>query len=401
MTMSPIAMKALWPVGAEPSGCNRAEMLREIRTRIGETATLADGFFRPWLELRQIGGDYYLLAGPAGKGRNLTDGLDLGLNERFVLAERLARTAAAFEARGVRLGRVRPDNLIREADRFYLEDPILAEMLSPFQNRPRGLSPLLFLAPEMLRGGSDTAAGDRFALGVTLYWLFTARPPFDGSDERQITGRTLSQQPVDPRYYLPFLSESAAKAIVALLHKRVEERPSPEEVRESLAADDASRRLSQRVWCRKREHTPMLRRPDEARRHWGLTAAAAGLLLGLGGLCLLLNRPPAPPPPLAEAKSIAVEFYQARNEGDPEALLTASTSNAAKTSAGGASWLTVNGLTVHPGGDPYHARVVSELSEVSLARGEVKHWTGREILNLEADGGHWRIRGVSRGSPPN
>jgi serine/threonine protein kinase, bacterial len=55
-----------------------------------------------------------------------------------------------------------------------------------------------YLAPELIRGEEPFAAGDVYALGVTLYELPAGRPPFDGGPVLTVLHRHLEDAPPRP-----------------------------------------------------------------------------------------------------------------------------------------------------------------------------------------------------------
>ena len=105
-----------------------------------------------------------------------------------VLAD-VARGLAAVHAAGVLHRDVKPDNVIVGTDgRARIGDFGLAR--STPTPPPDGNAPVAtgtsvagtpaYMAPEVLRGGSATAASDQFGFGVTAYEMIAGRRPFEG-----------------------------------------------------------------------------------------------------------------------------------------------------------------------------------------------------------------------------
>lgn len=395
-------MIPLWQPGCAPSGKGRILLLREIRGRIAATGPLGDGFYLPWTELREYGGTLFLIGGgPAAsieKSRVWSAGLCR--DARVGLAKSLVRTMATFEKHGLRLGMVRPETIIRHKDRFYLQDPVIFDLLRPFRPEEADCSRLNFLAPEIAAGWTPSPAADLFALGATLYWLFAGRLPFDDADERYIADHLLNRSPLDPRFYLPSLPAPFAAAVLALLDRRPEARPAAVTLDRTLAAVPVADPDGQRYWCRARRRPPRLDRPR--RRPWRILAGAAAalfLVFSLGIWRLASHRRPYPPATLGTADQAVTLLYRARNDLDYATLSTLVVPGIdlkLPSTANSAIWENITAKKVQPGVRPGSAQAVVNLEEISLVRGVITRWTGTEIIDLAVRRGRWRITGLTR-----
>jgi serine/threonine protein kinase len=94
----------------------------------------------------------------------------------------------------------------------------------------------VYLAPELLTGGTPTISSDLYAIGVVLYRMATGQLPFA---ERMTPGslvEMLLQAPVPPSLLVAGLPPSLERAIMSLLEKRPEARfPSAESLAATLA----------------------------------------------------------------------------------------------------------------------------------------------------------------------
>lgn len=392
--------QALWRPGWAPTGKGRLLFLRALRARLAETAGLADDFYAPWREIQPFDGMLFLVGpGPAAEAEpagSWWPGLDL--DGRLLLAGMLLRTAAAFERRGVRLGPVRPECILRAGGGWRLEDPIVADLAAPFRPDWPVHSRLNFIPPEEANGGGAIPAGDRFALGATLYWLFAGRLPFADEDERYIIARSRSQEPLDPRYYLPPLPGRAAETVLSLLAREPSRRPAPSWCADAFVPG-AREPGSQLRWCRRRANLPIRHRPRGTRRT--IPAAALGLtfLAFLAVPTIFLPRRREPPPPdLAQAARTVRRLYEARNNGD-YAAMTALTSSGLVLDGplppNTAVWREVIRLTIRPGPAPGQARAAVGLRVSSFRRGVVRRWSDEERMTLKARRGRWVVTGIS------
>ena len=148
-------MIPLWQDGYAPSGRARAELLRDLRLRLAETAGLDDGFFRPWTGLQRSGESYVLLhKEPVASMERIHPHLSgLGVGDRFALARSIITVAAAFEARGVRCGALRPEALVRLDGCFSVQDPLVLHWLIPRHPAWRAYSGLNFSPPRYWAAG--------------------------------------------------------------------------------------------------------------------------------------------------------------------------------------------------------------------------------------------------------
>jgi eukaryotic-like serine/threonine-protein kinase len=180
------------------------------------------------------------------------------------IARWLAPVLAAVHAlhdRGVVHRDLKPENLFVDDTRAVVVDFGLARAESDPDLTATGAGPgsAVYIAPEQVAGRPATPAADVYALGVILYELAAARPPFFG-DDAEIRSAHLSRRPPAP-------SERAASAApldalaLACLAKDPTRRPSLGEVASWLADASAHpvagspgtlpvlRGVRARVWC--------------------------------------------------------------------------------------------------------------------------------------------------------
>src|SRR5262245_31330963 len=89
-----------------------------------------------------------------------------------------------------------------------------------FQGTPQ------FAAPEQLRGEPLDVRADIYAVGATMYWLLTGKPPFEAGDLQTLVTKVTTEAPVSPRRLRPAIPAGLAAVIVRCLAKSAADRPA-------------------------------------------------------------------------------------------------------------------------------------------------------------------------------
>ena len=82
-----------------------------------------------------------------------------------------------------------------------------------------------FAAPEQLRGEPLDVRSDIYAVGATLYYLLTGRPPLDAPDLRELVSRVASENPASPRVLRRDIPRGLAAVVLRCLAKAPAGRP--------------------------------------------------------------------------------------------------------------------------------------------------------------------------------
>jgi len=145
---------------------------------------------------------------PFYEGRSLEAALKAGPMDfaaGLTIAAKLARGVAALHRLGVIHRDIKPDNvLIDERGGVRLLDLGLAR-LPGIEDRPGADIPgsVGYIAPELYKGARGDEASDQYALGVTLYRLFTGQFPFSDLQTMQRPGFDSPADPIALRSDMP------------------------------------------------------------------------------------------------------------------------------------------------------------------------------------------------------
>ena len=82
-----------------------------------------------------------------------------------------------------------------------------------------------FAAPEQLRGEPLDVRADIYAVGATLYYLLTGRPPLDAPDFRELVSKVASEKPPSPRVLRRDIPRGLAAVVLRCLAKAPAGRP--------------------------------------------------------------------------------------------------------------------------------------------------------------------------------
>jgi hypothetical protein len=120
---------------------------------------------------------------------------------------------------------VEPDGTVKVGD-FGLSIPVLAPdvtqpgEMATFQGTPQ------FAAPEQLRGQRLDVRADIYAVGATLYYLLTGRPPFEDRDLMALLTRVATEPPAPPSRPGTVIAAGLSAVVLRCLAKDPAARPA-------------------------------------------------------------------------------------------------------------------------------------------------------------------------------
>lgn len=124
---------------------------------------------------------------------------------------------------------VKPDNAMLTRERVAkLLDLGLAKVRADGDSSTQGMAVGTpnYISPEQAMGKTDIdTRADIYSLGVTLFYILTARVPFEGPPE-VVMYRHIHEPPPHPKNFRPDLSDAACQLIFNMLGKRPEDRPA-------------------------------------------------------------------------------------------------------------------------------------------------------------------------------
>jgi serine/threonine protein phosphatase PrpC len=147
----------------------------------------------------------------------------LGLSAGLLIAPKLARGVAALHRLGIVHRDIKPDNvLLGEDGAVKLIDLGVARLprVEEFAGSEIPGTPS-YMAPELFAGEIGSEASDQFAIGVTLYRMFTGRYPYG---EVEAFSRPRFGQPLRPNSVRPELPAWLDAAMVKAVAVRPEDR---------------------------------------------------------------------------------------------------------------------------------------------------------------------------------
>jgi hypothetical protein len=174
---------------------------------------------------------------------------------------------------------IKPSNLLLSPDgRLSVNDFGLARLLEQPGMTLSGefVGTPAYMSPEQITAGRAPLdrRTDIYSLGATLYELLTLQRPYSGARREQVIAQIIHKEPTPPRA----LTKQVPVDLETICQKAMEKDPDQRYQTAEALADDL-RRYVNRFAIRARRAGPITRLRKWVRRHPGLTAGLAGMLI--------------------------------------------------------------------------------------------------------------------------
>jgi outer membrane protein assembly factor BamB len=145
-----------------------------------------------------------------------------------------------------------------------------------------------YMAPEQAKGLPLTPKADLYSFGAVLYRTLTGKPPFEGENDQAVLFQHVYEPPKPPETSNPALPKGVSEAVLALLAKHPEERPSHPALFQGVLEDFRALRLATpRAGASRSGHYPLAPEPRrlslKGRLDLGGEAAWPGEMVYAGG----------------------------------------------------------------------------------------------------------------------
>ena len=243
---------------------------------------------------------YFTMPYVAGESlrRRLDGGKALPVVEAVAVLRDVARALAYAHEHGVVHRDIKPDNVLIAGGSAAVTDFGIAKALSSSRTFGGGesltrignsLGTPAYMAPEQV--AADPNADHRvdiYSFGAMAYELLTGAPPFHGRPPHAVLSAHLAEQPAPIETRAPQLPPALAALVMKCLAKNPADRPQ--------TADELARAL-ERIDLSGDWRAPMTSARSRASRRTMAIAAAAVVVVAVGGLALWARFRDRPPPP--------------------------------------------------------------------------------------------------------
>lgn len=179
---------------------------------------------------------------------DLIEGGGLGLADALRIAADIAQGLAAAHLAGVVHRDLKPENVLIDmskagpdgGERTVITDfgiAVLAKKPSASVRQTQTVAGTpAYMAPEQLEGKELDGRADVYALGVIMYELLARRLPFVDETPYALAIKRLTQDPPDPREFVPDLPAPIAQLLIDMLARARDVRPDTQAVIDRLDA---------------------------------------------------------------------------------------------------------------------------------------------------------------------
>ncbi|SDE74976.1 serine/threonine protein kinase [Thermus arciformis] len=283
-----VAVKLLHPRALPPE---RERFLLEVRALsrlfhpgIVQVLDLGEEEGRPYFVMELVEGGSFDRLGP------FEEGLE---GERILeAAQKVMEALAHLHTQGILHRDLTPKNILltREGHPKVM-DFGLAYLLQESRHLTRTgytLGTPTYMAPEQAKGLPLTPKADLYSFGAVLYRTLTGKPPFEGENDQAVLFQHVYEEPKPPEALNPAVPRAVGEAVLALLAKHPEERPSHPALFQGVLEDFRALRLATpRAGASRSGHYPLGPEPRrlalKGRLDLGGEAAWPGEMVYAGG----------------------------------------------------------------------------------------------------------------------
>jgi outer membrane protein assembly factor BamB/predicted Ser/Thr protein kinase len=283
-----VAVKLLHPRALPPE---RERFLLEVRALsrlfhpgIVQVLDLGEEDGRPYFVMELVEGGTFDRLGPFEEGPE---------GERILeAAQEVMEALAHLHAQGILHRDLTPKNiLLTKEGHPKVMDFGLAYLLQESRHLTRTgytLGTPTYMAPEQAKGLPLTPKADLYSFGAVLYRTLTGRPPFEGENDQAVLFQHVYEPPKPPETFNPTLPKGVSEAVLALLAKHPEERPTHPTLFQGVLEDFRALRLATpRAGASRSGHYPLAPEPRrlalKGRLDLGGEAAWPGEMVHAGG----------------------------------------------------------------------------------------------------------------------
>jgi serine/threonine protein kinase len=166
------------------------------------------------------------------EGHTLREHQPQELDETIDIVKAICDALAAAHSQGIIHRDLKPENVIvTPSGKVKLMDFGLARITDKTRLTQQGafVGTLSYLAPEIMQGQEASPRSDLYALGVMLYEMSAARPPFEAGTVAAVMSQHLHAPVVPPSTYNENIPTTLDRLIVQLLSKNPADRPESAE----------------------------------------------------------------------------------------------------------------------------------------------------------------------------